>query len=227
MKFQIALVEDDIRFMDHIVCLLTKMDEDIFCSTFDSAEAFLNDEGEYDMAILDIDLSGMDGITLSKRLKPKQTKSIVFLTSYRDRMQEAFQQDVAAYIMKSEPEKVIRQKFKRIVNKLKETEYLMVKSALGEICLQKRNIISAYIENRRFYIACIDGNVIQVYNPSFSQFAQENEDHFVQCNRSCIINPQQIQKIEDHDVYLTNGKREPISRLRYEQFKKNVIRAVR
>ena len=227
MKFSVALVEDDRKFRDHFISLLTEMDEDVFCCSFDSAEAFLNDAREYDLAILDIDLNGMDGITLSKKLKPKKTKSIVFLTSYRDRMQEAFQQDVAAYIMKSEPEAVICQKFKRIINKLKETEYILVQSALGEMCLLKRNIICAYIENRRFYIASADGNVIQVYNPSFSQFALENEDHFVQCNRSCIVNPQHIQKIEDHDVFLTNWKREPISRLRYEQFKKNVIRTVR
>ena len=70
---------------------------------FDSAEKFLSfyeEGGKSDILLLDIEMPGMDGVTLAKKLrKQNETMQIVFVTGYSDYISEGYDVSALHYLM--------------------------------------------------------------------------------------------------------------------------------
>lgn len=83
---RIGVIEDDSN-MRKIVSQIIEKEiqgyEEVKQKTFESAEEFLQERVGYDIVISDIELPGINGIELGKRLSKegKQTK-LIYLTSY-------------------------------------------------------------------------------------------------------------------------------------------------
>ncbi|WFE67810.1 response regulator transcription factor [Thiomicrospira sp. R3] len=82
----ILLVEDQLIISDSLVIILESKHYRV--TAYDSAEAFLASESPinpFQLAILDISLPGIDGITLSKRLRAMNPNlGIIMLTMHKD-----------------------------------------------------------------------------------------------------------------------------------------------
>lgn len=79
-------------------------EESVALEMFPSAEAFLfayDEDKNFDLLLLDVEMGGMDGVTMAKRVRAENTAvQIVFITGYTDYIAEGY--DVAAlhYLVK-------------------------------------------------------------------------------------------------------------------------------
>ena len=98
----IALCDDNKTFLEDIhQKLMDFLPAEIQYLTFESGDEFLNADIEPDYIFLDIEMPGIDGIELKNRLEETNKKTrIVFLTSFSERMREAFGNRVIGFLDK-------------------------------------------------------------------------------------------------------------------------------
>lgn len=103
---RIVFCDDDISVMEKLEKYLRTFfsDNGMAQPTYDAytcGEELLNSEGRVDIAFLDVEMPGITGITVGKRLKEKYPYAKVFiLTSYSDYLDEAMKFHVFRYLSK-------------------------------------------------------------------------------------------------------------------------------
>lgn len=99
----ILAADDEKMGLNALISAIKKADETAEVFGFRSSSAALESLNErfYDAAFLDIQMPGMNGIELAKRIKLRSPKTgIVFSTGFDDYMKDAFQLHAAGYILK-------------------------------------------------------------------------------------------------------------------------------
>ena len=90
MTYHIALCDDDAVQREYLADLVSawaaEAGLDVRLALFPSGEAFLaRDLGQFSILLLDIEMPGMDGITLARRVRERnETAVIVFITGYAE-----------------------------------------------------------------------------------------------------------------------------------------------
>ena len=105
MKYRIAIVDDDqtqSEYLKNIVSFWASENKFSFnVSVFNSAESFLFNGSEQDILLLDIEMPGMSGIELAKRIREhNETAPIVFITGYSDYIAEGYDVSALHYLLK-------------------------------------------------------------------------------------------------------------------------------
>ena len=102
--FHIAIVDDDQvihqKLEEMITSILFKYPIPFKVSHFFSGNAFLSSKDIFSLILLDIEMNDGDGILTKNSLKTHTP--IIFLSSYQDRMIEAFGNHVVAYLLKKQ-----------------------------------------------------------------------------------------------------------------------------
>ena len=96
MAYRIAVCDDSAADREYTAGLVrawaAETDTPVSISPFSSGENYLfraEDEGSFDILLLDIEMGAMDGVTLAKKLRQKnETLQIVFITGYSDYIAE-------------------------------------------------------------------------------------------------------------------------------------------
>lgn len=103
----IAIVEDDAATRATTTALLTayqtEHNQELTWTNFESAEAllFALPDTAFDFLLLDIRLTGRDGMTLAKSIRARDANiAIAFLSNYEQYVFDGYDVDALAYIMK-------------------------------------------------------------------------------------------------------------------------------
>lgn len=101
---RIGIIEDDSSMRKVTMKIIAKAIQeygDVKCKEFESAEEFLQEKKDYDIIILDIDLPGVNGIELGKRiLRNNKDTILIYLTSYTEYAWESYLIEAYQYILK-------------------------------------------------------------------------------------------------------------------------------
>lgn len=229
----IAIVEDESvhaelleRYLDswakknHIACKLCK---------FLSAEGFLFEWTEnhiWDAVFLDIQMPGIDGVELAKRIRAEDQKvAIVFATGITDYLQEGYEVAALHYLVKPLDEQKVGMCMNRIMKgKMSQgRECAVVTSGErdGERCtlrLLPEDIL--YIEAFLHYteVHVKEGiyrtkEGIGVWQKRLSgEQLPFGQTMFVVCHRSYLVNLLYVTRIENTELVLDSGDRLPLSR---------------
>ena len=140
----------------------------------------------FDILLLDIDMPTMSGIQVAKKLL-KQNTIIIYITNYENKMQEAFDINVAGYLLKSELETKLTPTLLKAINRRQQNDDIWIKKK-GEIFhFRSRNII--YIESvKRYLHFYTNDNNFYIPYMTLEEVNQYLPDNFVQINKSQIIN---------------------------------------
>ena len=122
---RIGVIEDDSnmrKVTQKIISKVIQEFEDVKCKEFGSAEEFQQEKANYDIIILDIDLPGMNGIELGKRIfRDSKDTILIYLTSYTEYAWESYLIEAYQYILKSNMEERLPLILRRVVGeKVKE-----------------------------------------------------------------------------------------------------------
>ena len=222
MKYKIAVCDDSQPDAAYITAFVKEWarisGNTAVTKTFQSAEEFLfhyEDDKEYDILLLDIEMKRMNGVELAKKVRSKNREvQIVFITGYNDYIADGYDVEALHYILKP----VHKEKFFAILNraceKLKKNEVallLEMSDGMEKIPLYEIR----YIEVRSNYVT-IHGRQDYTVKMTLSGLEKELDDSFFRVGRSYIVNMKYIRKITKKDVLLEGGTAVPMSRGYYE-----------
>ncbi|MFT5885023.1 MAG: DNA-binding LytR/AlgR family response regulator [Arcticibacterium sp.] len=220
MKLKSIIVEDDLiarRTLEH---LCGNHDSIQHVESFESAEEALLflETVEVDLIWLDVQMKGLSGFDLIKRLTIKPF--IVMTTSNPEYAFEAYQHDISDYIQK--PISLIR--FKAAVDKAvtlkklsskkdidsKVVEDIFVKVDKKYVRLGINDI--SYIENLSDYAKIYTSSKdVHVIHSTLKSLNEKLGDRFFRVHRTYLVNLSKIQDVDENNLII-EGKVIPISR---------------
>ena len=184
---------------------------------FDNPEKLLAEipKLDFDLCISDIEMPGIDGLTLAHLL---QDKLIIFTTAYRDYAAEAFDIDAVDYITKP----VTKERLKKAIAKALERfnkptvtkQFIHLNTDKGKALLyfnQIRYLKTALIDSRDKEVFLVDGSSLILKNINFDSLLNKlPETDFCRVNKKEIIAMRAVKFFNHNEVTLLhqeqNGK---------------------
>ncbi len=235
---RVAICDDDRVLLEDLsreVQLWAK-ERDEACSVglFPSAEAFLfawEEKKDTEVLLLDIEMPGMDGMELAKRLRRRGERlSIIFVTGNPDFALEGYDLEAVSYLVKPVKRERLRAALDRAARQSVSREALLVDISAGEVekvyvsdlcCLESRD--------HETILRMRDGRVIPCRRAlrQLEQELREMSEAFFRPHRSYLIHLDYVAKITKKEVQLEGGILVPIARGKWEGLHRAYMRHFR
>ncbi len=183
---------------------------------FAGGESFLfawEDNREYDLLILDIEMVRLSGMELAEEIRKKDEEiPILFVTGYEKYMLQGYEVSALHYLLKP----VSREKLFEILDKLrmkrKREDKIFFQMEKGPISLQASKIwyIEAMAHQSILYTEDENYTLRSSIGEAVRQLAGRKE--FVRCHRSYLVNVLHIAAITKPELILDDKRRLPLSR---------------
>ena len=153
---RIAICDDDKEFLTNMSALLERSEQglDISVTCYQAGEKLLEDyqaqKVRYDVIFMDIELDGIDGITLGKQLKALDEEMLlVFLTNYQEYAIKGYEARAFRYLLKPVDEACIKRLLADIRREQGGKHTLRIAVDGGEILLPLEKIY--YMDAQKKY----------------------------------------------------------------------------
>ena len=227
MSYRIAICDDEPFQSNYLKSLVMAWSEEkeLDCSvkTFSSAESLLfHGCEEFDILLLDIEMAGMNGVELAKRVRERdETSVIIFVTGYSEYIAEGYDVQALNFLVKP----IDRMKLFSVLDKaaklLSKNEKVLSLEQKGETFI---------VPLREIRFLEVSGNYVSVYAKSvftvkktLADLERQLDDRFVRTGRSFIVNLMYIRRITKTDVFLSTDESVPLSRGMYEAINRALI----
>ena len=229
MAYRIAVCDDSAADREYTASLVrawaAETDNQVSISLFSSGENFLfraEDEGSFDILLLDIEMGTLDGVTLAKRLRQKsETLQIVFITGYSDYIAEGYEVSALHYLMKPVKKEKLFSVLSRAAEKLHRDEKALHLESGGQL-------VRIPVYTIRY--ADVQGNYVTVHaNRDFtakmtlSDLEKGLDDRFYRVGRSAIVNLTKISRVTKTEILLQDGATVPLPRGAYDGVNRAII----
>ncbi len=225
----ISLCDDNAAERAHIRSLVldwsVQSGASVNIQEYPSAEAllFAYSDCPPDILLLDIEMPGLSGVDLAKRLRQDGDKllQIIFITAYSDYIAAGY--DVAAlhYLLKP----VSREKFfsvlSRAAERIADDGKKLLLTLPNETALVPVRDIS-YVEVLKNYITVHAGRDYTLKMP-LKEVEAELDDRFLRVGRSYIVNLSFIVRVTRSEIFLKGGGSVPLPRGAYEKVNRAII----
>lgn len=229
---RIVICDDDIRIREQLTSLINKQDQDADIRLFSSSEEMLSLGAEYDIYFLDIEMDGISGIELAKEIRKKEEKSekrsvIVFVTGFKQYMEDAFDVNAFHYLVKPIKEEKFKEVFERAEKEIKYTnhhkeQYIIIKSGESRKKILFNEI--QYVEScDRKVVFHMDWGAAETYA---RMYVLENKlgDTFFRCHRGYLVNLEKITSYTANSISVLNGDTIMLAEKKYTDFVKAYLR---
>ncbi len=227
MDLKIAVCDDsaaDRRFIAEIARSWAKdTGHDARITEFPSAESFLFEfDGGWDILLLDIEMGGMDGVELAKRLREKSaTLQIVFITGYSEYIEEGYEVEALHYLVKPVDPSKLRSVLTRAVGKLTKNEKALTLDSGGEtVRVPVYEIRCA--EVRGNYVT-LHANTDVTVKMTLGELMDMLDDRFYRVSRWAAVNLTRVSRVSRTEVTLTDGSVIPLPRGAWEGINRAII----
>lgn len=229
MRYKIAICDDSDEDRQYVFDMINRWAaaEGYFVNVkmFPSAESFLfnyEDESDYDILLLDIEMGAMDGVTLAKRLrKDNETVQIIFITGFSDYISEGYEVAALHYLMKPLKEDKLCSVLNRAIDKLSKNEKVLIFETGNEIVR-----IPVY----QIKYAEVFGNYVTIHALSeltvkmtLNELENMLDERFYRVGRSSIINLTQINRVTKSEIKMADGTAIHLPRGAYEGVNRAII----
>lgn len=224
-KVQAELLE---KYVQNWAC---EKEISVFIESFYNAESFefsWSMDKKYDVLLLDIQMSGQNGIELAKKIRKEDNLlSIIFITAVIDYIQEGYEVSAINYLVKPIKEAKLHENLDRAINKIHKEEktiLIEVDGALNRIIQKDILYIEAFAHSIDIYTT--SGKYTT--RKSISEIEKDlDENSFIRCHRSYIAGLKYIKKIGNNELEIDNGSIIPVSRRQYSNTNMAFIRYFR
>ena len=228
----IAVCDDDINIRIQLFDLIKKQYRNAKISCFNEGEELISCDSVFDIYFLDIEMGDVSGIELAKRIREEQGalgngSIIIFVTAYREYMEEAFDVNAFHYLVKPIRESKFAEVFQRAVKEARFSEerrkqYLIIKD--GEN--RKKLLFSEiqYIEsNDRKVVFHTDRGLAETYARMYD-LEKELGDTFFRCHRCYLVNFEKVTAYSVNSIRVLNGDSIILAEKKYTDFVKAYLR---
>ena len=172
----------------------------------------LEKDDKMDLLFLDIDMPGMDGIELGRKLNQKEIDyKIVILSGREDKMKETFKINAFRFVSKPIKETELFSSIDDVRDLMIGTETVTVYKDRISYDIQEKDIVLICVEKSETKIIT-ENNEYRSEKSLIQWMSILNQNMFYKSDKSYIVNIRKIEKIVKNTIYLTNGLRAGISR---------------
>lgn len=217
MKITIVICDDEAIALkassSNIEELARKYRIDANINSFTSGEKVIEfmENSDIDIAFLDIDLKGMNGITLASKILKRNPKVVtIFITAHREYALEAFNVEAFSYLTKPiDPERMERI-FRKAILQVNDCNNRLQRVPL---VITEDNIKRKISQSGIIYIERVGSQSIivtkagkhSVYE-TITSLAGRLEANFLQINQGIIVNLEEVAVIKGHLVTMKAGE---------------------
>lgn len=226
---KIGIVEDEAVWRDKIQTIIEKYCKDKNISSqinsYNSGKDFMKNP-DADLLFLDIELAeGEDGFEIAEQLMNLGNKcKVCFLTSHTELARFGYRVNAFRYIDKKHLEEIneaidffLKTKIQDRIVFCNDTAGIRIKISLNELLLVETN-------GRKLRYLMSDGSE-HLCEGQISEAARSlSRFGFFQIHRSYIVNLKYIEKVNSHEVTLSNGLKVVIGRIHSKEFKKEFFK---
>ena len=233
---KIAVCDDDRTTREQIISLIRKQVPDAEIVTFEAGEEMMKSQERFEVSFLDVEMKEISGIDVAKHMREEQEKwgkeksIIIFVTGYREYMEDAFDVNAFHYLLKPIDEKKFHTVFVRAI---KEVSAKAKQEGLSVIVknngMQKKVLLRDiyYIEssNKKVVFHTKDGK-IDSYG-RMDDWEIKLGDSFYRCHRGYLVNLEKITAYNVDTIDLINGDSLILAQKKYSDFIKVYMRYAR
>ncbi|MCI9445865.1 MAG: response regulator transcription factor [Lachnospiraceae bacterium] len=226
---EIAIVGDE-EFIQEQVCSSIKSKAPACqAEVFATGEDFLAAGHKFDLAFLDIQLGGMNGIEAARIYQRQQEDAVlVFLADSREYAYEAFDVSAFDYLLKPIEEQKFMEVFGRAVKEAAmrrghRQDKILIRAKGKNFTVHREDIL--YIENRgkkvEIHIA-ESGEIIEIY-ATMEELTRKLGEGFYRCHRGYLVNMAHIAGYGADSISLGSGEEVCLSKKRHSGFVKRYM----
>lgn len=225
---KIATIEDEENIRQEIVRYIKKgigSIEGVEVDVYESAERYLLVGGRYDLVISDIELPGISGLELGKRIKENNPDVyLVFLTSHSEFASESYIIEAYQYILKKDIEERLSPLIERVVHEIKKDyeEYRWVGTNQRKIKIYHKDIVCIQKIKGSKYAEYITENGKYMERLSMNQILEQiHSNAFILVDRGHAVNVNHIVRVRGNVIQMDNGEEITVSRVEFTGERKN------
>lgn len=220
---RIAICDDEQRFTDDFKNIMSRLYNslDIIVDTFSRGDELIGSFSNkaYDIVFLDIEMPGMDGLTLAKRLREQSGEvCIVFLTGHIEYAIKGYEVGALRYLTKPADEKKVGEVIDHVVKQQNDLKVIWVKTEDGEQKIRLTDIIFIEAKNQNVIINTADNSFSVRGNISGFEERLAPEGFF-RIHRGYLIALPKVLKTAGKEVIMEDSTALPVSRNREAKFK--------
>lgn len=226
---KVLICDDEQKIIDEVTELLNKIKKlrnlSFELTSHNCGEDVLKDNGKYDIAFVDIEMPGINGLSVSKHLQKTNSNIIIFIvTSFHAYLDDAMDLNVFRYLSKPLDENRFMKSMNIAIDIYhKSTQYIVAETCDECFHIFTKDILYITIENRKSSIITKDQKLVTRKNFDYWKKQLAEYDYFAQPHYSFIVNLKNVTHFSKTNIILSaNGKEYqnvPISRRYYSSFK--------
>lgn len=220
---RIAVCDDEKRFVKDFSEIVSRLYRslDMIVDEYSDGASLLRrfPEVKYDIVFLDIEMPGMDGISLAKKLRElSEDVYIVFLTGHVEYAIKGYEVNALRYLTKPASEENVREVLEHVIKKQSSEKFIWIKNRDGERRIRLSDIV---------FLEAQDQNVV-IYTASDSfEFRGKLNDYeqtltadgFFRIHRSYMVSLSKITNVSGKELTVIGGYKLPIARAKEKEFK--------
>lgn len=223
---KIAVIEDIESHGDLLISYIkkwSKKNKTVFIlKRFESAESFLfqwEEEADFDILFVDIQMSGMNGIEMAKKIRKKDKNIIIiFTTGITDYIEEGYEVEAMHYLVKPVNETKLHACLDRATEKRKTEKYILIHTQEQILKINTEQICYVEAMGHGCRLKLEKKNTFIETKESLSQIEYMlDKTNFIKCHRSYICRVKGIFRIDKVSIYFDDNSTIPVSRRMYEK----------
>lgn len=225
---KIAVCDDEKKYIDEMTsCIRSELgtkELDYSLFTCNGSEELIAADTDFDIAFIDIEMAGQNGLKAAKHLLNRNPNAIILIvTSHPNYLDEAMELNVYRYISKP----IDKERFSTCLRFAVEKFYSVTKPVTFKvfdeiITLSSADIVYISIESRKVFLHTVDSDIETNQNFAFWQTALDPH-LFASPSQGHIVNMRYVYRFDKNKVTLVHKNKTfevYVSKRRYPLFKK-------
>lgn len=226
---KIASVEDERNVqleIERYIKMGIKNDSEIEVDLYRSAEEYLLSGEKYDLVITDIELPGINGLELGRKVREDNPEVyLVFLTSYSEFASESYIIEAYQYILKKDIEERLPLLVQKVILEIKKRyeEYRWIGNNQDKRKIYYKDIVCIRKIKGSKYTEYILENEKCIERLSLNQILDEIcSEAFILVDRGHVVNVNHIKRVRGNTIYMDQGDEIIVSRIQSAQVKEKI-----
>lgn len=229
---KIAAVEDEENMRQEVYQQIQKGIRDIEgmeidVDMYESAESYLLAGQKYDLVITDIELPGISGLELGKKVREDNPQVyLVFLTSYTEFAAESYVIEAYQYILKRDMEERLSPLVEKVALAVKKgyEEFRWIGTNHSKKKLYYKDIVCIQKIKGSKYAEYVTAEGRYVERLSMNQILDEIQSKvFILADRGHAVNINHIAEVRGNVITMDNGEEIMISRVQISKVKEKIM----
>lgn len=227
-ELMVAVIEDEHVLADEIAALVQAADPACRTEVFAAGEQCLARGPLFDIAFVDIQLPGIDGIETARQLRALNDDTVVvFVTALPDRVFEAFDAHPYQYLLKPVDPSRLQHTFSEAAALVRTrvrggSAKLRVHARGGDVLVDLSDILYIESQARKVSVHTADGRTCEMYG-SLADLESRVGSDFYRSHRAFLVNLAQVAGYSTDSITLKNGESVFLAKKKYSDFVKRYM----